>query len=79
MFHIVYPWAFFIHFLLSAFLVKASFAVIKHHNYKQPGKERVYLAYYSQFILTEGSWGRNMEEGIEAEAIDGSHLLAISL
>jgi hypothetical protein len=45
-------------------LVSISTAVIKYHNKKQLGKERVYLSYTSrsQFI-TEGSQGVNPETG----------------
>ena len=44
-----------------AVLVWVTVAVMKHHNQKQDGKERVYLAYTStsQFIIKEWTGGKS--------------------
>jgi hypothetical protein len=66
--------------VLISDLVKATFAVIKHHYYKQVGEERFYFAYIftSQFI-NKGSQGRNLEARIKAQAREElCHLLASS-
>jgi hypothetical protein len=54
--------------------IRASIAVIKHHDSKQLGKERVYFAYtsISPSIILE------VKEGADAEAMEGSCLLPCS-
>ena len=57
-------------------LVMVSIAVMKHYDHKQVEKEKVYLACASTLLfITEGSQGRNLEAGADAEAIEGSCLL----
>lgn len=50
-----------------------SVAVIKHHDLKQLGEDRTYLAYRSQFIF-RGNQGRN----VEARTMEGRWVLACS-
>jgi hypothetical protein len=58
-------------------LVRVTVAVMKHHEQKQLGKGRVYLAYaLTSLFTTEGSQDRNLEAGAEAEAIECYSLLA---
>lgn len=49
-------------------LVKVTVAVMKHHDQKQVGEDRVHLAYTS---ITEGSQDRSIEAEADAEAVDG--------
>lgn len=48
-------------------LVEVAVAVMKHHDPKQVGEDRVYSAYIS---ITEGSQDRNIEAEADAEAVD---------
>ena len=56
--------------------------VIKHHDHKQLGEERVYLAYASIALFTtkgsqdRNSNSRNLKAGADAGAMDGGCLLA---
>jgi hypothetical protein len=67
------------------YCLRVPIAVMKHHEKKQVGEERVYSAYIStsEFII-EGSpgsnskQGRNLEAGANAEAMEGCCLLACS-
>ena len=58
---------------------KVTLAMMKHHDQKQAGEERVYSAYtfLSPFIIEEGR-DRNMEAGTDAEAVQGCCLSACS-
>jgi hypothetical protein len=40
--------------------LRLTVAVVKHHDQKQVEEERVYSASTS-LVITEGSWGRNLE------------------
>jgi hypothetical protein len=54
-------------------LVRVTIAVMKYCDQKQVGEERVYLAYTStSYFITEGSRGRNLEAGADAEAMEGA-------
>ena len=47
-------------------------AGMKHHDQKQVGEERVYLAYASTLeFITEGSQDRNPEAEADAEVMEG--------
>lgn len=63
--------------------LRVSLAVMKHHNQKQVGEEIAYLSFTSILFIVGGSqvrnsWGRNLEAGAEAEAIEECCLLACS-
>jgi hypothetical protein len=51
--------------------------VIKHYDQKQLGEERVYFILSLQSTV-EGSQGRNLEAGTEAEAMEECCFLACS-
>jgi hypothetical protein len=60
-------------------LVRVSIAVMKHHDPKQVGEERAYLAYTStSLFIIKGSQdqnskqSRNLVSGGDAEAIEGA-------
>ena len=45
---------------------------MKHHDQKQVGEERVYLAYASTLeFITKGSQDRNLEAEADAEVMEG--------
>ena len=53
--------------------------MMKHHDQKQHGEERVYLAYAStSLFIIEGSQDRNLEAGADAEAMEEYCLLDFS-
>ena len=70
--------------LPTSALSKLTIAVMKHHNQKQVGEERAYLAYTStsQFITKEvrkGTQGRSLNSGTDAETMEEHCLLVYSL
>jgi hypothetical protein len=52
-----------------------SVAVLKHHDQKQLGEERVFFIFQSR-SLTEGSLSRNLEAEAETEARNAAYWLA---
>lgn len=54
-------------------LVTVSIAVLKHLTEKQVRAERVYSKAHTSILLffTEGSQGRNLEAGADAETVEG--------
>lgn len=58
-------------------LVRLSIAMIKHHDQKCLGEERLFSSYCLQFIIQENQ-GRNLETGPEAESMEEHWLLTCS-
>jgi hypothetical protein len=53
---------------------------VKYHDQKLHEEERVYLVYISiSMFIIEGSKGRNLESGANAEVMEGCYLLACSM
>ena len=60
-------------------IVRFYIAVIKVHGHKQLGEERVYFSVtLRSYATAEGSQGRNLVAGAEAEAMEEYFLLACS-
>jgi hypothetical protein len=57
--------------------------VTKHHDQKEVGEERVYLAYAIVYHQTQSmqklKQGRRLEAGPDAETMDGYYVLACSV
>jgi len=64
--------------------LRITIAVIKYHDQKQVGEERVYLADISISLFIKESqnksskWDRNLEAGADTEALKGGCLLVCS-
>ena len=64
--------------------LRVSIAVIKHHGQSNLGKKMFpwfMLPYHCSSlkeVRTGTKWGRNLEAGVDAEAMEGCYLLACS-
>lgn len=61
-------------------LIRVTIAVLKHHDQKQPGEKRVYLTYmfwaHWGKLSRNSKTGRNLEIGVDAEAMEDCIWLA---
>jgi hypothetical protein len=63
----------------SVAVLGVSIAVIKHHDNKQLGVERVnFILHLRSYSIAEGSLGRSLEAGADAEATEERCSLACS-
>ena len=66
--------------LVPTCLSRVTISVMKHHDQKQLGEERVYFTHHSynsptKAVRVETHKGRNLEAGADAEAMEGCCLL----
>jgi hypothetical protein len=64
-------------FFYVTVLVRVAIAVTKHHDLKASWRgEGLFSLYFHMAVITKGRWGRNLEAGADAEAMEWCYLLA---